>query len=111
MTRLIAVLAHLPAVRRAFLTVLFLAGLGDMVAAIVLLAYQLTMTVSLFPSRNADYCITTAELTCSASSLFPDRLPARRSFDRHHLLFLHRVPHLVLVLEAVLDPPARLERK
>lgn len=71
MTRLIAVLAHLPAVRRAFLTVLFLAGLGDMVAAIVLLAYQLTMTVSLSPSRNTGYyCVTTAELTCSASSLF-----------------------------------------
>jgi hypothetical protein len=58
MTRLIAVLAHLPAVRRAFLTVLFLAGLGDMVAAIVLLAYQLTMTASfLFRSRKAVYCI------------------------------------------------------
>ncbi|GAA5992482.1 hypothetical protein JCM10908_000841 [Rhodotorula pacifica] len=44
MARLIGILAHLPAVRRGFLTVLFLAGLGDMVAAIVLLAYQLTMT-------------------------------------------------------------------
>lgn len=45
MARLIAVLAHLPAVRRSLLTVLFMAGLGDMVASIVLLAYQLAMTV------------------------------------------------------------------
>ncbi|GAA6013378.1 hypothetical protein JCM8202_003125 [Rhodotorula sphaerocarpa] len=44
MGRLIAVLAHLPAVRRALLTVLLLAGVGDMITAIILLAYQLAMT-------------------------------------------------------------------
>lgn len=105
---MIAVLAHLPAVRRAFLTVLFLAGLGDMVAAIVLLAYQLTMTASLFSSfRWRLLQLTTAELTWVRIVPFSDRLPARRPLDRHHLFPLHRVPHLVPVLEAVLDPPAR----
>ncbi|GAA6051539.1 hypothetical protein JCM3770_000404 [Rhodotorula araucariae] len=46
MTRLIACLAHLPKIRQALLTLVLVAGTFDMVAAIVLLAYQLALTVS-----------------------------------------------------------------
>lgn len=112
MARLIAVLAHLPAVRRAFLTVLFLAGLGDMVASIVLLAYQLTMTASpivLTPIPPFSHVPLTTGLW-RPLRLNADRLPACRPVDRHHLVPLHGVPDLVPLLEAVFNSPARIER-
>ncbi|BGP46302.1 hypothetical protein JCM10450v2_002144 [Rhodotorula kratochvilovae] len=46
MAPLVACLAHLPKIRQALLTLVLVAGTFDMVAAIVLLAYQLALTVS-----------------------------------------------------------------
>ncbi|PRQ74055.1 hypothetical protein AAT19DRAFT_15622 [Rhodotorula toruloides] len=44
MTRAVALLGVLPAIRKGFLTTLMLSGIFDMVASIVLLSYQLALT-------------------------------------------------------------------
>ncbi|KAL7338567.1 hypothetical protein BJY59DRAFT_369150 [Rhodotorula toruloides] len=44
MTRAVALLGVLPAIRKGFLTTLMLSGVFDMVASIVLLSYQLALT-------------------------------------------------------------------
>lgn len=45
MTRAVALLGVLPAIRKGFFTTLLLSGVFDMVASIVLLSYQLALTV------------------------------------------------------------------
>lgn len=45
MAPLVALLAHLPKIRQTCLTLVLIAGVFDFVASIVLLAYQLALTV------------------------------------------------------------------
>lgn len=103
MTRAVALLGVLPAIRKGFLTTLLLSGVFDMVASIVLLSYQLALTVRSFSSLSKN---------CRADALvrLTGGLPTSCPVHHRHLLLLRRLPRLVPLLPTIHNPSAGRSR-
>ena len=99
-------LAQLPKIRTGLLLACLLAGCADLITSIVLLAYQLALTVSVVPPFIERAILAETDSRHSLRSCVADWIQPRRTFARRHFVPHGANPGLVRLLETVRDPVA-----